>query len=131
MIDKIQKFLDDEFPQNNLVVEHTGGESSIVRKKVKSSDHRPGNTVSGPTMMTLADAAIYVAILGETGNYGAVTIQLTINFLRKPDGYKDLIARCKLLKTGKTLVVGQVELYSEGKEEMVAQATASYTLPGS
>src|SRR5690606_42074886 len=59
--------------------------------QVRSEELRPGGTVSGPTMMTLADFALYVAILGEIGLVGlAVTTNLNINFLRKPSGGTDI-----------------------------------------
>ncbi len=64
-------------------------------------DLRPGNTVSGQTMMTLADFALYVAILAEIGIVGlAVTTSMNINFLRKPEANKDLRENCRLLKVG-------------------------------
>src|ERR687884_137197 len=67
---------------------------------------RPGGTVSGPVLMTLADVAIYVAILASIGWVPlAVTTNLNINFLRKP-APGDLMAECRLLKLGKRLAVG-------------------------
>ncbi len=50
-------------------------------------------------MMTLADFALYVAILGEIGLVGlAVTTNLNINFLRKPSGGTDIRGECKLIQ---------------------------------
>ncbi len=80
-------------------------------------------------MMTLADTAIYVAILGMIGPVAlAVTTSLSINFLRKPEA-RDLIAETRLLKLGKRLAVGEVHLFSEGVEDSVAQVTATYSIP--
>ena len=46
---------------------------------------RPGGTISGPTMMELADFAMYVAVFSAVGPQPlAVTTNLNINFLRKP-----------------------------------------------
>jgi uncharacterized protein (TIGR00369 family) len=90
---------------------------------------RPGGTISGPTMMGLTDFAMYVAILASIGPVPlAVTTNLNINFLRKPT-QKDLIADTKLIKLGKRLAVGEVQIYSEGEDEMVAHATATYSIP--
>lgn len=41
----------------------------------------------------------------------------------------DLIAHCKLIKVGRTLVVGEVDLYSEGKPELVAHVVGTYAVP--
>lgn len=80
--------------------------------------------------MSIADCAAYVAILGKLGEVAlAVTTNLNINFLRKPAADKDVIAKCKLLKTGKRLVVCEVLLYSEGLADAVAQVTATYSIP--
>ena len=80
---------------------------------------RPGGTISGPTMMALADLALYVAILAQIGPVGlAVTTSLNYNFLRKP-GPVALIAEARLLKLGKRLAVGEVGLFSQGETEMV------------
>jgi uncharacterized protein (TIGR00369 family) len=80
-------------------------------------------------MMALADGAIYVAILGNIGPQAlAVTTNLSINFLRKPEP-GDLIAECRLLKTGKRLVVGEVAIRTAGDEELVAHCVATYSIP--
>ncbi len=92
---------------------------------------RPGGTVSGPTLMLLADVAMYVAVLASIGWVPlAVTTNLNINFLRKPRPGA-LISECQLLKLGKRLAVGQVTISSEaeGDEEPLAHATTTYSIP--
>ena len=90
---------------------------------------RPGGTISGPTMMALADLALYAAILGQIGPVAlAVTTSLNVNFLRKP-GQAALIGQARLLKLGKRLAVGEVSLYSQGDPEMVCHATGTYSIP--
>jgi len=102
---------------------------------------RPGGTISGPVMMGLADAAIYAMIMSRIGKVElAVTTSLNINFLRKPAA-GDIIARATPLKFGKRLVVGDVAIYSDTTgsvstavltdENMVAHATATYSIPQS
>jgi len=81
-------------------------------------------------MMALADFALYVAIMGEIGLIGlTVTTNMNINFLRKPIGGKNLRGECKLMKVGKTLVVGEVWIYSLGSNEPVAHVTGTYSIP--
>lgn len=85
--------------------------------------------MSGPAMMALCDAAMYVAILAAIGPVAlAVTTNLSINFLRKPEP-GDLVAECKLLKLGKRLAVGEVSVYAIGSEELVAHCVATYSIP--
>ena len=128
--EEIAAFMAREFPQSKIVVESIGDKSAIVRHKIGSDELRPGNTVAGPVMMGLADAAIYVAILGELGLVAlAVTTNLNINFLRKPRADADIIARCALIKIGTRLAIGEVFLYSEGNEEPVAHAVGTYSIP--
>jgi acyl-coenzyme A thioesterase PaaI-like protein len=83
-------------------------------------------------LMGLADVALYVAILGEIGIVPlAVTTSLTINFLRRPAASKHIVGRCKLLKLGKSLAVGEVMLYSEGESDPVAHVVGTYSIPPS
>ena len=101
---KLKEFFDREFPQMQYILEEFDEEFIGIRQKVSELDLRPGGTVSGPTLMGLADFAIYVAILREIGLVGlAVTTSFNINFLRKPEAENDIFGKCKLLKCGKTL----------------------------
>lgn len=126
----IAQFIKQEFPQTRVVVDEVWERSARVSQEVAESDLRPGGTVSGPTLMALADVALYVALLGEIGIVPlAVTTSLTINFLRKPEARKRIIGECQLMKVGKTLAVGEVTLYSEGLEEPVAHVVGTYSIP--
>ena len=113
----------------HVQIEEVGGKAARARFKVAKKHLRPGDTVSGPTLMALADVAMYAALLGEIGLVPlAVTTSLNINFLRKP-AQKDVHADAKLLKVGKRLAVGEVTLYSEGETEPVAHVTCTYSIP--
>ena len=131
---ELQAFLELEFPQaferdGDLVLEDSGYGYAKVRLKHAERHLRPGDTLSGPSMMLLADTAIYVALLASIGPVSlAVTINLNINFLRKPTR-RDLIAECRLIKIGKRLAVGDIAMRSDGREELVAHATSTYSIP--
>ncbi len=106
--------------------------SGVTMRAVYNKDFlRPGGTVSGPVMMSLADAAMYALVLSRIGPVElAVTTNLTINFLSRPlPG--DIIAEARLLKLGKRLAVGEVSLYSDGPERAtpVAHVTSTYSIP--
>jgi acyl-coenzyme A thioesterase PaaI-like protein len=127
---EIEDFMRTEFPQAKCIVEAVGDQSATLRQAIGFDELRPGGTVSGPVLMTVADCALYVAILGEIGLVSlTVTTSLTINFMRKPSSTKDIIAKCTLLKVGKSLVVGEVSLYSEGDEKAVAHVVGTYSIP--
>ncbi|MEO8857440.1 MAG: PaaI family thioesterase [Burkholderiaceae bacterium] len=129
---EIAQFLLAEFPQSKCVVDAVGQASATIRHPVGVAELRPGGTVSGPVLMTVADVALYVAILGEIGIVPlTVTTSLNINFLRKPAADRDIIGVCTLLKLGKSLAVGDVSLYSEGVTEPVAHAVGTYSIPRS
>ncbi|RJQ79342.1 MAG: PaaI family thioesterase [Desulfobacteraceae bacterium] len=126
----IAEFLISEFPQNKCIVEEVGDRSAVVRHKIGMAELRPGGTVSGPVLMTVADVALYVAILGQIGIVPlAVTTSLSFNFLRKPAPDKDIIGVCKLMKLGRSLAVGEVAIYSEGSRDRVAHAVGVYSIP--
>lgn len=129
--DELSAFLQAEFPQNRCTLEELDEDGSVVvAHPVGESELRPGGTVSGPVMMTLADVALYIAILARIGIVPlAVTTNLSINFLRKPRADRRVIARCRLMKLGRTLAVGEVWIFSEGEEEPVAHATGTYAIP--
>ena len=127
---EIADFLRREFPQTRCVVEAVGDATSTVSHEITFQELRPGGTVSGPILMSVADVALYVAILGKLGIIPlAVTTSFTINFLRKPAADRAIVGKCNLLKVGHSLVVGEIALYSRGQDEMVAHAVGTYSIP--
>jgi len=126
----IANFLLREFPQTKCTVVAVGHRSATVRHAIGKAELRPGGTVSGPVLVAVADVALYVAILGEIGLVPlAVTTSLSINFLRKPAADAAILGTCRLMKVGRSLIVGEVELYSEGLGEPVAHAVGTYSVP--
>ncbi|HZS07174.1 MAG TPA: PaaI family thioesterase [Blastocatellia bacterium] len=129
---ELEAFLADHFPQVDdfrFRVEQVEDRFAQVRLPFRDMHLRPGGTVSGPALMTLADTAMYVLVLAMIGPVAlAVTTNLNINFLRKP-AQKDVIAQARLLKLGARLAVGEVTMFSEGDDEPVAHATLTYSIP--
>lgn len=133
-VEQLDRFLAAEFPQvfhaaSGLSIEEVWHGGGRVRQAYQTQHIRPGGTISGPTMMALADFAMYVGLLASIGPVPlAVTTNLNINFLRKPAA-RDLIAECRLLKLGKRLAVGEVTIRSDGMDEPVAHVTSTYSIP--
>lgn len=132
-IDELQAFLEKEFPQATITVETLEDGQVWVRQPVDHSHLRPGGTVSGPTMMATADCAAYVAVLARIGIVPlAVTSNLNINFLRKPEAGQPLMAKASILHLGRRSALSEVEIFSEGgSEKPVAHAVVTYALPSS
>lgn len=129
---EIEAFLAAAWPRSTFTVESVGNRGATIRREIGQDELRPGGTVSGPTLMAMADLALYVALFGEIGVVPmAVTTNLNINFLRKPSGSAAIIAACKLMKIGKSLAVGEVSLYSEGDDDPVAHVVGTYAIPRS
>jgi uncharacterized protein (TIGR00369 family) len=131
---ELDAFLRAELPQmfdyDDLTIEHADGERCRLRQRFRASMLRPGGTVSGATLMALADCAMYVVLLSAIGPVGlAVTTNLNINFLRKGAPERDVVAEARLMKLGKRLAVGEVILLSGNSPDPIAHVTATYSIP--
>jgi uncharacterized protein (TIGR00369 family) len=116
-------------PQSGLAIEAVWHGGCRVRRHFDPRSVRSGGTLSGPTMMMLADFAMYVAVLGSIGWVPeAVTTNLNINFLKMP-APRDVLAEARLIKLGKRLAVGEIGIRSDGEDELVAHATCTYSIP--
>jgi uncharacterized protein (TIGR00369 family) len=131
---ELEHFLRVEFPQafagGDIRVERADGETCLLRERFGERMLRPGGTVSGPTLMALADCAMYVVLLSAIGPVAlAVTTNLNINFLRRGAPGRDLLAAARLLKLGNRLAVGEINLLSDTSPEPIAHVTATYSIP--
>ena len=131
-LEELVTFLDAEFPEL-----HEGGRAyhvdaiepgaAVMRLEADRRHLRPGATVSGPSLMTLADVAAYAAILAHVGPVAmAVTTSFSINFLRKSEP-GPVICRATLMKLGKRLAV--VDCNIQSGDALIAHAVATYSIP--
>lgn len=133
-IDELHAFLETDFPQihtDGRVFTITTIEQGLVRMRFDPSERhlRPGGTVSGPALFTLADVAAYATVLAHIGPVAlAVTTNLNINFLRLPKP-APVTCECRILKLGKRLAVLDAAIYQEDPGKLVAHATATYSIP--
>lgn len=128
--DALNAFLADAFPHGAPpTVLAADGKTARLRMAFSPTQLRPGETVSGPTMMALVDTAAYALVLSAIGLQPmAVTTNLTISFLRMA-GPNPLIADARMLKRGKALATCDVLLFPEGQAEPCAHAVVTYALP--
>ena len=122
----LQAFLAREFPDIDrlgILAERVDERSITLRLPAESAMIRPGGTISGPTMFSLADVSVWLLILAL-----AVTTSVGMNFLRKPPP-GDLVAEGELLKLGRRLAIGHVRLHAEDSRDLVADASITYSIP--
>ena len=101
-------------------------------KPADIADLRPGGTISGPTVMTLADSAAYMVLVSRIGPQAlAVTTNMNCDFIRRPQP-GELVADASVLKVGRTLALIDVLMYSRLDDgsltKIVARASVTYSL---
>ncbi len=130
--EELNTFLHQAFPgaPRGYGVEVVTDGGVRLRMPVTDANGRPGGTVSGPTMMSLADAAAWLATLSRVGIVPlAVTSNLTIHFLAKPSLDADLVAEAELLRLGARSSVTDVRITSGDEGPLVASASVGYSIP--
>ena len=128
----VRHFLDSNAPflqGLGIVCEDVQRGYAVARWKTDARWLRPGGLMFGGGLVTLADAALYMAILGALGlDAVAVTSELKMNFLRPATG-GDVIATAQVIKMGQRIAYGEVHLASADQpERLIAHATSSYAL---
>lgn len=128
---EIEQFLAEHFPQAQGWTRIVAIREDELDLLLPFADEhlRPGGTISGPSLMALADSAMYYLLLSKLGPVAlAVTTSLHINFLRRPPA-ADVLATARLLKLGSKLAIGEVHMRTTEGGALVAQASVTYALP--
>lgn len=129
--DQLNAFLAAAFPQGRLpmTVVRADDDGVELTQPYDETQLRPGGTISGPTLMTLADTAAYCAVVSRIGpEYLTVTSHLAMDFLRKPPP-ADLRAEAEVLKLGRRQANVVVRIRSDEDGALVAHSTVTYALP--
>ncbi|MBE1282319.1 MAG: hotdog fold thioesterase [Rhodobacteraceae bacterium] len=130
--DELTAYLAEVFPQvrEDFAIDALD-EGGITMRLLTAERHlRPGGTVSGPSMFALADVSVYALVLSRLGPKAlAVTTNCSLDFMRKPQAGVDVVAKAKLLKLGRSLAVGDVHMFSQGSDKLVARSTMTYSIP--
>ncbi len=126
-VEEVKTYFENIFPQkaNRFEFVEVGDGYSLLKLIPSNADLRPGGTISGPSMFELADCAFYTAILWKDSDPMSVTVNSSMDFFNRPNN-KSLFAKAKIRKFGKKLVVGEVILFSDNEENLVAQALMTY-----
>ncbi|MBX3580064.1 MAG: PaaI family thioesterase [Rhizobiaceae bacterium] len=132
--DEVNALLKSVYPQLNRAMSYyratdvfAGG--CTVRLDADERHLRPGGTVSGPSLFTLADIGGYVCVLSHAGPDAlSVTTNLNINFVRKAEA-GPIDAHCRILKLGRSLMVFDCDIVAGADGQTVAHATGTYSIP--
>lgn len=127
LLDSAYPQLNDKFAFYEAVDVFPGG--CTVRLNADERHLRPGGTVSGPSLFTLADIGGYVCVLSHAGPDAlSVTTNLNINFMRKAEA-GPIDGHCRILKLGKSLMVFEIDIVAGPEGQTVAHATGTYSIP--
>jgi uncharacterized protein (TIGR00369 family) len=109
-----------------VTVQDAADGSATLRLPVNPALLRPGGTLSGPALMGMADIAFFAAFLTVTGGHDdARTQQLQIVFLR-PAGPGPLLAEARIIRSGRSVVYGEVWLRAEGSDKPCGHVTSTW-----
>ena len=114
-------------PLFNIDVVEASAKRGTVRLRAGVHVTRPGGSVAGPVQFALADVATYALILSDRQDEAAVTVDLTINFLR-PALRLPLLAVALPLRAGRRLYTAEVRITEEATGRLMSHATTTYAL---
>lgn len=101
---------------------------ALLRLPASARLLRPGDTVSGPALMGLADVAMWAALLSLTeGRDNSVTSTMTVNFLR-PAGSGPVLAESRIVKRGKRMLFGEILIRAADSDEVAVHVTTTWAV---
>ena len=111
-----------------LIVESCDDGEARLRLPFHPSLVRVGGTICGQALMSAADTAMVIAISSSQGGFRPMaTVSQNTSFMRAIAGADvDVVAR--VLKPGRSLVFGEVEMRARGDAKLAAHVTTTYAL---
>ncbi|MFT5349726.1 MAG: hypothetical protein ACI909_003926 [Planctomycetota bacterium] len=101
---------------------------AILRIPFSAKLNREGGTICGQAIMAVADTAMVFAISSALESFAPMTtVSQSSSFLR-PAADKDIIAHASIIKLGRTIVYGEVNIYTDNPDKPVAHVTSTYML---
>ena len=112
----------------NLQVERTDADSVTLRLPQSDQLSRVGGMLCGQAMMAAADTAMVLALIQHFGQFRPCsTVQLSSTFM-KPLSGQDAWVTARVLRVGKTLAFGEIELAGARDGKSVFRASTTYAL---
>ena len=99
-----------------------------LRLPVNPELSRIGGMVCGQALMAAADTAMVLAIVTRLGNQRPMTtVQLNTSFL-KPLANQDALVTAQVIRAGKNLVFGEIDIVAASDGKSVCRASTTYAL---
>lgn len=134
MMDKdgLQAALGDYFApwvqELGLKVEGFGEGSATLRLPQNPALSRVGGMLCGQAMMAAADTAMVLALIRQFGEFRpCTTVQLNTSFL-KPLSNQDALVEARVLRAGKSLAFGEIDIRGADDGKSVCRASTTYAL---
>ncbi len=109
-------------------IDRPGGGGAGLRVPPSPRLNRIGGPIGGQAIMARADTAMIFAIAGSLGEFRPITtVNQTTSFLR-PAADADLVAEARIIKPGRTIMYGEVNLTAGDANKPVAHVTSTYML---
>ena len=89
---------------------------------------RVGGMLCGQAMMAAADTAMVLALINHFGEFrSCTTVQINSSFL-KPLSSQDALVEAKVLRAGKSLAFGEIDIRDADDGKTVSRSTTTYAL---
>ena len=111
-----------------LQVESFQTDEVVLRLPQNPALSRIGGMVCGQALMAAADTAMVLAIVTRLGNQRPMTtVQQSTSFL-KPLANQDALVTARVIRAGKSLVFGEIDIVAAGDGKSVCRASTTYAL---
>jgi uncharacterized protein (TIGR00369 family) len=112
----------------NLQVESFDAESVTLRLPQDAQLSRVGGMLCGQAMMAAADTAMVLALINQFGEFRpCTTVQMNTSFL-KPLSNQDALVQAKIVRAGKSLAFGEIDIRGAQDGKSACRATTTYAL---
>jgi uncharacterized protein (TIGR00369 family) len=111
-----------------LTLERVGEGEATLRLPLSDDIARVGGMVCGQALMSAADTAMVLAIVTQLGTQRPMTtVQLSTSFL-KPLSGQDALVTARVVRAGKSLVFGEIDIVGAQDGRSVCRASTTYAL---
>ena len=111
-----------------LKVEGFDADSVSLRLPQNDELSRVGGMLCGQAMMAAADTAMVLALINQSGQFRpCTTVQMNTSFL-KPLSHQDAMVQARVLRAGKSLAFGEIDIRGADDGKSVCRASVTYAL---
>lgn len=111
-----------------LKVEAADPQGVTLRLPQNTSLSRIGDMLCGQAMMAAADTAMVLALINHFGEFRpCTTVQMNSSFL-KPLSKQDALIEARVIRAGKSLAFGEIDIRGADDGKSVCRATTTYAL---